>query len=334
MAVRFYSSLDTGAPALPANASFYKNLLPILKACLVNGYNGRPGAGWTIAQENSDSITLQNATLTGYANFFEANQTSNIRVTLMETMDVVPSGVPTGYNRRSGYWFDGQATTNYHYLGGFMFHTAHANKIWYVAADERTAIIFWRGIDVTLDATDPIKSGCLYLGEVDAVVGPIFGAIGGNVNYNGDQYLSNPASANCGSLLRHPLTGAIDQGANPGYRAGVPVENTSSSVFDRQTVGLPFLRFNKVSLQGRGVGLSGSASANFDRCLGRLRGLLCEPVLSASYLYKVFPVLGVQGATYLDILRPFESPDGRLLVPLFPHTSDLGIFVSLDEEDW
>ena len=51
-----YSSTDAGAPTFIPNDS--TTWLPLLKACLVNGYTGKPGAGWTIAYEDDVAQTL------------------------------------------------------------------------------------------------------------------------------------------------------------------------------------------------------------------------------------------------------------------------------------
>ena len=48
--VRHYSSTDTDAPQLPAN-NWTGAIKTILKACLVTGYGGKPGAGWTLREE-------------------------------------------------------------------------------------------------------------------------------------------------------------------------------------------------------------------------------------------------------------------------------------------
>lgn len=47
MTVRYYSSGDAGAPALPGNTP--GALIDLLDKCLVTGYGSKPGAGWTKA---------------------------------------------------------------------------------------------------------------------------------------------------------------------------------------------------------------------------------------------------------------------------------------------
>jgi hypothetical protein len=61
-----YNWLDAGAPALLAAAgyNYARNVLRILKACLVTGYGSKPGAGWTLVHEdttaNKERLVLSN----------------------------------------------------------------------------------------------------------------------------------------------------------------------------------------------------------------------------------------------------------------------------------
>lgn len=55
MAVTIYRSTDTGAP-VPVSNSNYKSAefyMTLLKACLVTGYGAKPGAGWSVAYEDT-----------------------------------------------------------------------------------------------------------------------------------------------------------------------------------------------------------------------------------------------------------------------------------------
>jgi hypothetical protein len=55
MAVTIYRSTDAGAPAFPAsgaqNGAGY--IMDVMKACLVDGYGSKPGAGWTLDYEDT-----------------------------------------------------------------------------------------------------------------------------------------------------------------------------------------------------------------------------------------------------------------------------------------
>lgn len=56
--VRLYSHTDSEAPQLPAN-DWTGALKTILKACLVTGYGGKPGAGWTLREESDNKAIFR-----------------------------------------------------------------------------------------------------------------------------------------------------------------------------------------------------------------------------------------------------------------------------------
>src|SRR6266404_9035481 len=49
-----YTSSDTNGPGLLNGLS--GSLIPVLDACLINGYSGKPAAGWTKPIANSGSV--------------------------------------------------------------------------------------------------------------------------------------------------------------------------------------------------------------------------------------------------------------------------------------
>lgn len=51
-----YSSTDTSAPTLTFNSQ--STWISVLKACLVNGYGSKPGAGWSVAFEDVPSTSI------------------------------------------------------------------------------------------------------------------------------------------------------------------------------------------------------------------------------------------------------------------------------------
>lgn len=55
--VRLYSHTDSDAPQLPAN-NWTGAIKTILKACLVTGYGGKPGAGWTLREETPNKAAF------------------------------------------------------------------------------------------------------------------------------------------------------------------------------------------------------------------------------------------------------------------------------------
>jgi hypothetical protein len=69
MAINYYRSDDTGAPGLDGQAG---SLIALLKACLVDGYDVKPGAGWTVALEDAvnDKIIFRNSAVNGTGRYF------------------------------------------------------------------------------------------------------------------------------------------------------------------------------------------------------------------------------------------------------------------------
>ena len=113
MTIRIYSSLDTGAPILPNRSSqrLIDNLLIVLKACLVDGYTGKPSAGWTLAHAHANGFSLSNGE--GIISFVH-NAANAVQVYLMEAITNGSAALPEGVNRRSGPWFEGATTSNRH----------------------------------------------------------------------------------------------------------------------------------------------------------------------------------------------------------------------------
>lgn len=330
MTIRYYSSLDDGAPLLPAVSSqrFIDNLRIVLINCLVTGYASKPGAGWTLAHDHPDGFTLSNGE--GYINFVSVNS-SNVAIYLLEALTDTSKAEVQGYNKRSGLWSEGSGVAQRHYHHAQLFFGTTTNKGWCLIADDKTVTLQWLAASAALD---PVTGygGALHFGRSWSAMGYAgFCALGGSSSSSGAALLSG---APTGTLLRHPFDGTIAQG-EPYYRAGL--FNESNQNQQQSTIipaGLPSLRPSRVALVGYGAVLSGSTSGSSGRHCGRLRGLLCEPSLSAAYVSKVLPLLGVANPVWQDKLRPLTLPDGRQWVPLYPHIGDLGCFVSLDPADW
>lgn len=330
MTIRYYSSLDDGAPLLPAVSSqrFIDNLRIVLINCLVTGYASKPGAGWTLAHDHPDGFTLSNGE--GYINFVSVNS-STVAIYLLEALTDTSKAEVQGYNRRSGLWSEGSGVAQRHYLTVSGFYSSSPNKGWCLAADGLTVILQLLGGTTAVDAGT--SNGCvLYIGRYWPALGSTgFCALGGAHNSGGSPFLSGAPS---GGALRNPFDGTITQG-EPYYRAGLFNELSHPAPQSMlNPAGLPSLRPSRVALVGYGAALSGSTSGSSGRHCGRLRGLLCEPSLSAAYVSKVLPLLGVANPVWQDKLRPLTLPDGRQWVPLYPHIGDLGCFVSLDPADW
>jgi hypothetical protein len=335
MTVRHYSSLDTGAPVLPSVSGqrWIDNLKLILKACLVDGYGTKPAAGWTVGHEHADGFSLSNGE--GFINFVSVSSTA-VAVYLMETITDGSTALAGGYNRRSGPWSDGAADAGRQYVYAFYMSSTYANKQWCVVADNRTATLAWQANSTAVDVTaNSIYAGVLHFGAyLPAMGGSGFCAIGGNVSASAYPATNNTSQTSAvGTVLRHPMTGVVAQGASPNYRAGVATDGATTPQ-SKSVLAPGALRPVRVSLMGRGAGVSGSTSAFNDTHCGVLRGLLADPGVADAYASKMFPALGISNPTSSDKLRAMTIPGGRQWVPFYPHDMDLGMFASLDAADW
>ena len=72
-----YKSTDSGAPTLNGTKG---TLITVLKACLVNGYGAKAGAGWTIALEDAANykIIFRNDSTTGTGRYFRIQDNGRV----------------------------------------------------------------------------------------------------------------------------------------------------------------------------------------------------------------------------------------------------------------
>jgi len=333
MAITHYSSLDTGAPALPSVSGqrFIDNLKLIFKACLVDGYGAKPAAGWTVGHEHADGFSLSNGE--GFINFVSvSNQT--VAVYLMESITDTSTALAGGYNRRSGPWFDGESTTARQYLYAPAFYATVANKQWFVVADDKTVVFEFCGNSTAVDASSQ-HAGAVYFGAYTSSLGIRgFCALGGGASTTSTPSLLSPTNTR-GTVLRNPFTGSVDQGAAPGYTTKPPGESANSgSVVRIKPLTSIALRPVRLAMSGSGIGISGSTNTIFSVNCGLLRGLVGDPYLTDNYLTPVLQALGIASPVYADRLKAITLPNGNQWVPLYPFAGDAGAFVSLDPADW
>lgn len=336
MPIRYYSFEDAGAPQLPnvSTQRTYDSLCTVLKACLVTGYGSKPGAGWTIGHEHADGISFGNGR--GFLNLV-AEGTQRVSIYIMETITNGSAALAQGYNRRSGEWYEGQATGSRQilYLPGLQGTTA--SKAWAVVADEKSVILS-AGATALVDVQNSNGVG-LYFGDfIGPGDVPIFGSFGGRnmgpTSSSASNLLAHGAIV-CGCVLRHPATGLIDQGVAPIYGLIAPSEDGVQSVSLAKPAPLVTrLRSIRCGITGFGAGVSGGTSWNASVTVGLSRGMVAFPDLTSTYLSKVLPALGKASPVWQDRYRLITLPDGKQILPLNPHTSDLLAFVSLDPADW
>lgn len=333
MTVRMYSSLDAGAPALPnvSGQRFLDNLKLILKACLVDGYTGKPAAGWTLAHEHADGISFSNGE--GVITFVYAAHATATHVYIMEAVTDGSTALPTGVNRRSGPWYEGSPVTGRAWFNSTLYGT-QTNKGWVLVADEATVYLMVRTGTISTADTQYHQATAIYFGRFYPVGGGVgFCALGTSDNNGVSSYFLRDASQS-GTVLRHPLTNLSDQGVGPTYRAlGLTLGPKALQNLAPDKVSPRVVQFSRALMGGLGVGVSGSTSSDSPIVCGHLRGLMIDQALGSTYLTPILQRLGVATPNGTDRLKAVTI-GSKSLVPAYLHTSDLGGFFSLDEADW
>lgn len=334
MTLRFYSSLDTGAPILPSDWSrrLVDNLRDVLTACLVYGYGAKAPAGWTLGHNHADGFSLTNGE--GVLNLVDAGAGENysVYVYLMDAITDGSTALAAGLNRRSGFWTD--ATTNgyRHSLRCPGFYATQGNKWWAVVADEKTFILSFGGN--TTSASDSIGNHALfYAGRFYPMAGGAgFAAIGGFV-YLGTAHLARffEPGTPVGTCLRNPRTGLIDQG-EARYFASAPTVMSRSATVNRDSP-VPIAMLSRSMLLGYGSMITGSTDSSTAVVCGMLRGVLTDQIASELYLDKMLRAYGVASPNYLSRAAPLDL-GGKMVLPVQAVDFDKAALVSLDPADW
>lgn len=333
MTVRMYSSLDAGAPVLPnvSGQRFLDNLKLILKACLVDGYTGKPAAGWTLAHEHADGISFSNGE--GVITFVYGGGVQGTNVYLMEEITDGSTALPTGVNRRSGPWYEGSPVTQRAWFNSYLYGT-QPNKGWVLVADEATVYLMVQTGTISTADAQYHQANAIYFGRFYPVGGGVgFCALGTSSGNSAISHFLRDTSQ-AGTVLRHPLTNLSDQGVDPTYRAlGLTLGSAALENRAPDKVSPRVVQFSRALMGGGGVGVSGSTQPSSLIVCGHLRGLMVDQALGSTYLTPILQRLGVATPNGTDRLKavPIGS---KSFVPAYLHTSDLGGFFSLDEADW
>lgn len=334
MTVRFYSSLDTGAPAL--SGDLYDRLRAIFKACLVDGYGSKPAAGWTLGHDVSGGFSLSNGD--GVINLVRT-ATSGVAVYIMEAITDASTALAGGVNRRSAGWYDGSSATERFYLfsnGGLYGGT---NPHWVLVADEKTVTFCAGGSTSTADQTNSGYSTAIHFGNYINSLGltgaASFCCLGGhNAPGTSSGQVLGSSSYRFGMVLRNPYNGLVEQGVTPRYGASAAMHSRGvTSMTAIPTLQVDRLLPVRAGLMCYGAGLNGSATATTAALAGYLRGLISEPMLCSGKLSNVLTLFGVSNV-WQSRCAALSLPGGRSWVPIYPHESDMGFFASLDAADW
>ena len=309
MTVRFYSSLDAGAPSLSGSRNIDR-IKQILLACLVNGYGSTPAAGWTVGHEHADGFSLGNDE--GFVNFVNLASFAVVCY-VMEAITDGSTALATGVNRRSGHWFDGSTNVGRQMLYAASFATG-ANPHWAVVADDKTCILLIGSSTSGLDA-NPTYSYAHYFGAYRNTAGnPGFCSLGGlnTSSSTGSGQLINFS----GMMLRHPFTGLVDQGSVPLYTC-LGASYIDGAVVSRNTVQSERLTLVRAGVYGYGDGVSGTSTTTTAVFCGLLRGLVSDPVLASTRASQALPLLGCSD-TWQARVTVITLANGKQLVPLYP----------------
>lgn len=207
MTVRLYASTNASAPVLTGQANSLNNLL---LACLVNGYDSQPGAGWTSPYYDDTSKTRvfltagsPNACLQVQDNGQSAGGTREARIFGYETMSAYNTGsglFPTAAQRANGYCIRKSATTD---------ATARA---WWLLADDKRFYFFNTSGDLASTVFMTMFGAFKSYKPNDAYAFQIMGRLAENVaTYTATQELCNaryPSIATTGNInLMRSYTG-------------------------------------------------------------------------------------------------------------------------------
>lgn len=333
MPIRFYSSLDAGAPALPnlAEQRTFDNFRIVLKACLVDGYAGKPAAGWTIGHEHPDGISFGNGD--GFINLIYSTLQSGVAGYIMEAITDGSTALASGVNRRSGAWYDGASQTARQAFNVYFSGTM-ANKGWVVVADEYTVTIYVHATN-TVDC-DAYESAVLHFGRYYPHVGGsgfifIGGSASGSVYTSSNITAADLSTSNSWSVLHNPFTGLAAQGVDPLYRGifrgpRYPRLNPYPSFRVTQLYRVPVVTV--------GAGTSGGTAVDTPAFAGVLRGVMADPFACSMRFSQLWPALGgTSPATAQDKLKLLTVAGKQFLV-VNPNRDETSFFVSMDEADW
>ncbi|MDN6872949.1 hypothetical protein QO209_10875 [Pseudomonas citronellolis] len=317
-----YSSIDTGAPtysngttaALGAAA-----VKAVLKGCLVNGYQGKPGAGWSLVAEDANYLILRNGSGTGYI-CFTFTTAYYMKITLAATFTGVVNDIITGAGVKTGVAANNTAPQ--WLLISSISQTSQFS--WSVIADEKSVALTWyyyssnngQGpINMTTSSTAGIT---LLFGEDS---GGNFLAVGG-YNVANSASANNYFSASGMTVLRDPATGLlIDTGSiSPNIPLLTNQADTGTTVYPLEHADLIRLPWMTTSKEG-----------------GYLRGLAIQPAAQGYLNYAMRSVgraVAVTDFSLSNAANPFELVPGLKVVPCKDNYAHPGIFITDDARFW
>lgn len=295
MTATHYHSTDTGSPGINLTGSNINRLRQILRACLVDGYQGKAAAGWRIIHEHARGFSLQNGPGTGIINFVQnsaadiANEV--IQIYLLESAADTSAALLTGDNPRSGPWYTGSSNASRHTMNIYWPLVANvAAAVWGVVADERTCILTCGSTNGTVTQLSALGMSSLYFGEIKSGIelsgAATFVACGGQISAPSSASVSGGTMSGGYTALRNLGTGLISPAAAvdlacPEFTDGLAVDTASINIADAHLVPSD-LRLNPLRV------VSGQAGA-----VGWFRGCVSDDSLRRYGMKTTLRTLGL-----------------------------------------
>jgi len=250
MPVTIYTHHDAAGPGLNLTGTNLAKLLQILAPCLVNGYAGKPAAGWTLSQNLVNGITLSR-TSGGAVNF---TRTTNwgLMVYLMESMISGAASPPTGQNLRSQS-FSASSNPTDTYRQWISFRDGDTVRGWFLAATTDAFILHVRFTDAVADTSTATSltffCGSAKLYSALSGVQNMFALSGQSMAVSYVSSLSNALLDGAFTALRDPLTGAAITGAGLSLTGAPALHQQYTTYYAPVAPALPsVLRLNPLHL--------------------------------------------------------------------------------------
>lgn len=318
-----YRKGDAGAPALAyttvqATIANFAALKVLLIACLVNGYSGKPAAGWALVAEGTNYLVLRNATHSGYVCLSWLNN-YGIVIHVAETFTGVTNNVMTGAGLKTG--LAANNATPHRLELTWLVHSS-ANTSWYIVADGKSFIFGGAGVGTNepLD-TNTYSMKPLYVGE-DSQGNYL--AVGGYLSVTDAINSPNYFHAQSMTVLKDPATGLLVDSA--AFSPLMPAMFAFNSVWK---LGQP-LPLTEVSFDRVAWGKSGSPAM-----AGYLRGVAVSAALSMMNISAAIASLGGPATTYLSGLHnSIPLGDGYTYLPGAVRALNSTFFATDNPEFW
>lgn len=290
-----YSSRDLGSPGRNLTGNNQNRLKQVLKACLVDGYGDKPGAGWTMVHEHENGFSMSNGF--GVINFvsnttmFGGNLGSDmIGVALAEGVNDTSNALLGAENIKSGGSVSG--LKNIHVINARPIQLEAPSLNWSVYATEKTAILVY--------FSRYVNTGCLfYFGEYDSYLGEdnFIALGGGDLPTYRDAYSFSQGN----TTLRNLSTGLVDTTYSEffGLPYGFSKNKDNAHFTDDETVTSNYLDFSRVPIFSDGYGI-----------VGRLYGALYSSLVFRSY--NLFNNMIGSGTPFDNVAIPHDF-NGELI---------------------